>query len=73
MVATHSGHGEFDAAGKLSEKAGCSQTAPGWKRPSGMAWQPRDDVHLWLTFNLRAHHMQAQTVARRVEEIGVRV
>jgi Fic family protein len=33
-------------------------------------WQPRDDAHLWLTFNLRAHHMQAQTVARRVEEAG---
>jgi len=35
------------------------------------SWQPRDDAHLWLTFNLRAHHMQAQTVARRVEEAGV--
>lgn len=34
-------------------------------------WQPRDDAHLWLTFNLRAHHMQAQTVARRVDEAGV--
>jgi Fic family protein len=32
------------------------------------SWQPRDDAHLWLTFSLRAHHMQAQTVARRVEE-----
>ena len=32
------------------------------------SWQPRDDAHLWLTFNLRAHHMQAQTVARRVDE-----
>lgn len=31
-------------------------------------WEPRDDAHLWLTFNLRAHHMQAQTVARRVDE-----
>ena len=31
-------------------------------------WQPRDDAHLWLAFNLRAHHMQAQTVARRVKE-----
>lgn len=31
-------------------------------------WQPRGDAHLWLSFNLRAHHMQAQTVARRVEE-----
>jgi Fic family protein len=33
-------------------------------------WEPRDDAHLWLTFNLRAHHMQAQTVAWRVEEAG---
>jgi len=33
-------------------------------------WQPRDDAHLWLTFNLRAHHMQAQTVTRRVQEAG---
>jgi Fic family protein len=33
-------------------------------------WAPHDDAHLWLTFNLRAHHMQAQTVARRVEEAG---
>ena len=32
------------------------------------SWHPRDDAHLWLTFNLRAHHMQAQTVARRVDE-----
>lgn len=32
------------------------------------SWQPRDDAHLWLAFNLRAHHMQAQTVARRFEE-----
>jgi Fic family protein len=32
------------------------------------SWQPRSDPHLWLTFNLRAHHMQAQTVARRVDE-----
>jgi len=33
-------------------------------------WEPRDNAHLWLAFNLRAHHMQAQTVARRVEEAG---
>jgi Fic family protein len=32
------------------------------------SWKPRDDAHLWLAFNLRAHHMQAQTVARRVDE-----
>jgi Fic family protein len=35
------------------------------------SWRPRDDAHLWLTFNLRAHHMQAQTVARRVEDAGL--
>jgi Fic family protein len=35
------------------------------------SWQPRDDAHLWLAFNLRAHHMQAQTVARRMDEAGV--
>ena len=34
------------------------------------SWRPRHDAHLWLTFNLRAHHMQAQTVARRVSEAG---
>lgn len=33
-------------------------------------WAPRSDPHLWLTFNLRAHHMQAQTVARRFAEAG---
>src|ERR1700761_6941659 len=32
------------------------------------SWQPRPDAHLWLAFNLRAHHMQAQTLARRVED-----
>ncbi|WP_203911978.1 Fic family protein [Rhizocola hellebori] len=31
-------------------------------------WQPRADASLWVSFNLRAHHMQAQTVARRVDE-----
>jgi Fic family protein len=35
------------------------------------SWQPRADAHLWLAFNLRAHHMQAQTVARRVDEAGM--
>lgn len=35
------------------------------------SWQPRDSAHMWLAFNLRAHHMQAQTVARRVEEAVV--
>jgi Fic family protein len=35
------------------------------------SWRPRDNAHLWLAFNLRAHHMQAQTVARRVDEAVV--
>jgi Fic family protein len=35
------------------------------------SWLPRDNAHMWLAFNLRAHHMQAQTVARRVEEAVV--
>ena len=34
------------------------------------SWKPRGDTHLWLTFILRAHHMQAQTLARRVDEAG---
>ncbi|MCD0453788.1 Fic family protein [Actinocorallia sp. API 0066] len=32
------------------------------------SWRPRNDAHLWISFNLRAHHMQAQTVARRIQE-----
>ena len=35
------------------------------------SWQPRDNAHMWLALNLRAHHMQAQTVARRIEEAVV--
>ncbi|MDX3753527.1 Fic family protein [Streptomyces sp. AK08-02] len=31
-------------------------------------WAPRPDAHLWLSFCLRAHHMQAQTMARRFED-----
>lgn len=31
-------------------------------------WQPDRDARMWVTFNLRAHHMQAETVARRVDE-----
>jgi Fic family protein len=33
-------------------------------------WAPRPDAHLWLSFCLRAHHMQAQTMARRIEDAG---
>jgi Fic family protein len=34
------------------------------------SWKPRGDAHLWLAFILRAHHIQAQTLARRVAEAG---
>jgi Fic family protein len=34
------------------------------------SWQPRGDAHLWLASILRAHHIQAQTLARRVAEAG---
>ncbi len=32
------------------------------------AWHPENDAHLWIKFSLRAHHMQAQTLTRRMEE-----
>lgn len=32
------------------------------------SWRPTPDAHLWAAFNIRAHHMQAQTVAQRVGE-----
>lgn len=31
------------------------------------AWHPGHDAHLWVQFNLRAHHLQAQTVRNRWE------
>jgi Fic family protein len=31
-------------------------------------WSPDGDARLWVSFNLRAQHMQAATVARRVTE-----
>lgn len=31
-------------------------------------WNPQLETHTWVRFNLRAHHMQAQTVLRRVSE-----
>ncbi|MDR0959636.1 MAG: Fic family protein [Propionibacteriaceae bacterium] len=34
------------------------------------SWNPERDTELWVRFNLRAHHMQAQTVRRRFEEAG---
>lgn len=32
------------------------------------AWQPERDTALWVSFNLRAHHMQAQTLQSRYEQ-----
>jgi hypothetical protein len=32
------------------------------------SWQPKNDATLWVKFNLRAHHMQAQTMRRRFQE-----
>lgn len=32
------------------------------------SWQPENDATLWVKFNLRAHHMQAQTMRRRFDE-----
>ncbi len=34
----------------------------------GGAWHPARDTRLWVQFNLRAHHMQAQTQQRRFDE-----
>jgi Fic family protein len=34
----------------------------------GGAWQPERDAKTWVRFNLAAHHMQAQTVLRRVDD-----
>lgn len=33
-------------------------------------WHPERSAALWVKFNLRAHHMQAQTVRRRYREAG---
>lgn len=35
------------------------------------AWNPGNDATLWVKFNLRAHHMQAQTMRRRFDEAEV--
>lgn len=32
------------------------------------SWHPQRDASLWVRFNLRAHHMQAQTVRRRLDQ-----
>ena len=32
------------------------------------SWRPRPDAHLRVAFTIRAHHIQAQTVAQRVDE-----
>ncbi len=34
----------------------------------GGAWHPERDAHPWIRFNLRAHYIQAETVAIRVRE-----
>ncbi len=34
----------------------------------GGTWQPGNDTQLWIKFNLRAHHMQAQTLRQRFDE-----
>ena len=34
------------------------------------AWHPERSSALWVKFNLRAHHIQAQTVRRRYREAG---
>ncbi|MCZ3385783.1 MAG: Fic family protein [Actinomycetia bacterium] len=31
-------------------------------------WSPDRDAALWVSFNLRAHHMQAQTLQHRIEQ-----
>lgn len=35
------------------------------------AWNPNNDATLWVKFNLRAHHMQAQTMRRRFDEAEI--
>lgn len=35
------------------------------------AWNPGNDAMLWVKFNLRAHHMQAQTMRRRFDEAEI--
>jgi Fic family protein len=35
------------------------------------AWNPHNDATLWVKFNLRAHHMQAQTMRRRFDEAEI--
>jgi Fic family protein len=35
---------------------------------SGGTWQPDQDASVWVKFNLRAHHIQAQTLDRRLTE-----
>lgn len=34
------------------------------------SWRPERSAELWVKFNLRAHHIQAQTVRRRYREAG---
>lgn len=34
----------------------------------GGSWHPERDTGLWVAFNIRAHHMQAQTLRRRMRQ-----
>lgn len=36
------------------------------------SWHPENDTHDWIRFSLKAHHIQAQTVERRVREATLR-
>ncbi|MDO5697565.1 MAG: Fic family protein [Dermatophilus congolensis] len=40
-------------------------------RTGAGSWHPEHDASLWVKFNLRAHHMQAQTLQRRFAEADV--
>jgi hypothetical protein len=63
----HAGHGPWKAA----EQEGPTEDYHSALAHTGHgSWKVRDDAHLWRAFILRAHHMQAQTLARRVDEAG---
>lgn len=37
------------------------------------SWNPRNDTTHWVRFNLRAHYLQAQTIARRFAEADIQL
>jgi Fic family protein len=41
------------------------------RQVSGRTWDPTADTHGWVRFCLRAHHLQAQLVRRRLAAYGV--